>query len=126
MKKHGECFKLNNGVEIPCIGYGTYKAAEGKSSSIIRMAIDAGYRYFDTAAYYGTEEYLGEAIAESGLPREQFFITSKVLLTVTFSLSPFFSAITSISAIFTSSTFSAIIVFSFASVALFNNPVISC
>ena len=78
MKKHGECFKLNNGVEIPCIGYGTYKAAEGKSSSIIRMAIDAGYRYFDTAAYYGTEEYLGEAIAESGLPREQFFITSKV------------------------------------------------
>lgn len=42
------------------------------------MAIRAGYRYFDTASFYGTEEYLGEAIRKSGIPRENFFITSKL------------------------------------------------
>ncbi len=45
---------------------------------MIRLAIEAGYRYFDTASFYGTEKYLGEAIRESGIPRSEFFITSKV------------------------------------------------
>lgn len=78
MKGINDCYTLHNGVEIPCVAYGTYKAADGKSAEIIKMAIDAGYRHFDTASFYGTESYLAEAIEESGLPRESFFITSKV------------------------------------------------
>lgn len=78
MKNIYECYTLNNGVKIPCVGYGTYKAAEGKSADIIRMAIEAGYRYFDTASFYGTESYLAEAVRKSGISREDFFIASKV------------------------------------------------
>lgn len=78
MKSIQDCFELNNGVKIPCVGFGTYKAAQGKTAEVIRTAIDAGYRYFDTASFYGTEPYLCEAVKDSGIPREKFFITSKV------------------------------------------------
>lgn len=78
MKSIYDCYTLNNGVEIPCVGYGTYKAADGKSAEVIQMAIEAGYRYFDTASFYETENYLAQAIQESGIKREEFFITSKV------------------------------------------------
>lgn len=71
-------YTLNNGIKIPCLAYGTYKAADGNTSDIIRTAIDSGYRCFDTASFYGTEEYLAEAIEVSKIPRESFFITSKV------------------------------------------------
>ncbi len=73
-----DCFTLNNGVTIPCIGFGTYKAAEGDSSDIIATAIESGYRFFDTASFYGTEVYLAEALKRTGLSREEIFITSKV------------------------------------------------
>ena len=69
---------LNNGVEIPAVAFGTYKAADGKSADVIRTAIEAGYRYFDTASFYGTETYLAEAIRESGISRGEFFIASKL------------------------------------------------
>lgn len=59
------------------MGYGTYKAAEGNNESIIKTAIEAGYRYFDTASFYETEEALGKAIKDSKIPREEFFLTSK-------------------------------------------------
>lgn len=72
-----DCYELNNGVQIPCVAYGTYKAAEGNSAEIIRLAMEAGYRYFDTASFYETEGYLAEAMKQSGLPREEFFIASK-------------------------------------------------
>lgn len=72
-----DSYELNNGVKNPCLGFGTYKAADGKNAKIIRTAIDAGYRYFDTASFYGTEEYLGQAIEASGIKREEFFLTSK-------------------------------------------------
>ncbi len=72
------CFVLKNGIEIPAAAFGTYKAADGKSAQVIRAAIEAGYRCFDTASFYGTETYLAEAIRESGIAREEFFITSKV------------------------------------------------
>ena len=72
------CFVLKNGIEIPAAAFGTYKAADGKSAQVIRAAIEAGYRCFDTASFYGTETYLAEAIRESGIAREKFFITSKV------------------------------------------------
>lgn len=71
-------YTLNNGVQIPSVGFGTYKAADGKSADIIKKAIESGYRYFDTASFYGTEPYLAEAIRQSGLPREEFFIASKL------------------------------------------------
>lgn len=73
-----DCYTLSNGVKIPCLGFGIYKAAEENNAEIIKMAIAAGYRYFDTASFYGTERYLGEAVQESGIPREQFFLASKV------------------------------------------------
>ena len=78
MKSINDCFTLYNGVTIPCIGFGTYKAADGKSCDIIAMAANAGYRFFDTASFYGTEEYLAEALKQANLPRNEVFITSKV------------------------------------------------
>ena len=56
------------------IGFGTYKASEES----ISLALEAGYRYFDTASVYGTEGYLGAALRKSGVKREDVFITSKV------------------------------------------------
>lgn len=69
--------KLNNGLEIPQIGFGTYKAAEDGTEKVIGDAIKAGYRYFDTASFYKTEEALGNAWTESGLKRDQIQIASK-------------------------------------------------
>lgn len=71
-------YTLNNGVQISAVGFGTYKAADGKSADVIKAAIGSGYRYFDTASFYGTETYLAEAIRQSGLPRKDFFIASKL------------------------------------------------
>ena len=73
-----DCFKLNNDMKIPCVGFGTYKAAEGNNEEVLKTAIEAGYRYFDTASFYQTEEFVGQAIRESNLPREDFFLVSKM------------------------------------------------
>ncbi len=67
-------FTLNNGLVIPAIGFGTYKV----NSESVCMAIKAGYRYFDTASFYGTEGMIGEAISRSGMKREEFIIASKL------------------------------------------------
>lgn len=71
-------FVLSNGVKMPCIGYGTYKCTDGSDERIVRMALEAGYRMLDTAAAYQNEEYVGKAVRESGIPREDIFLTSKV------------------------------------------------
>lgn len=76
MKK--EYTVLNNGVKMPNLAFGTFKVNEGDDVQIILDAIEAGYRHFDTAAFYNTEEALGKAIKKSGIPREEFFITTKV------------------------------------------------
>ncbi|MCL2373305.1 MAG: aldo/keto reductase [Defluviitaleaceae bacterium] len=65
--------KLNNGLEFPLIGFGTY----GLGTAEIKSAIDAGYRRIDTAHGYGNEQNVGEAIKLSGIPREEFIITTK-------------------------------------------------
>lgn len=78
MKNMNDCYTLNNGMKIPCMGFGTFRAAEGNSTEVLKMAIEAGYRYFDTATFYYTEESLGKAMKESGIPREDFFIVSKL------------------------------------------------
>lgn len=69
--------RLNTGLEIPAIGFGTYKAADDGTEKVIKTAIEAGYRYFDTASFYQTEEALGNAWTESGLERSQLQIASK-------------------------------------------------
>lgn len=70
-------FVLSNNVKMPKVGYGTYKSTDGSDERIVRMALEAGYRLLDTAAAYGNEEYVGKAIQESGIPRNEIFLTSK-------------------------------------------------
>ena len=67
---------LENGMKIPALGFGTYKMGD-RDLEILKDAIQAGYRYFDTASIYETERVLGQAIKESGIPREEFFIVTK-------------------------------------------------
>ena len=71
-------FVLQNGVKMPRIGYGTYKCTDGSDGQIVRMALEAGYRLLDTAAVYENEEHVGKAVRESGIPRKEIFLTSKV------------------------------------------------
>jgi len=73
-----EEFVLESGMALPAVGFGTYNAKGGDNLQMVREAIEVGYRYFDTASLYGTERALGQAIKESGLPREAFQIASKV------------------------------------------------
>ena len=68
--------KLMNGLGLPGIGFGTYKAEE-KSFEAVHAAIDAGYRLIDTASVYGNEREVGEAVASGGVPREELIITTK-------------------------------------------------
>lgn len=71
--------KLNNGVLMPQLGLGVYKTQEGEEvKNAVRWAIEAGYRHIDTAALYENEKGVGEAIRESGVPREEIFVTTKV------------------------------------------------
>lgn len=79
MKKPTDCYKLCNGVEIPCLGFGTWQTPDGDVAvSSVRCAIEAGYRHIDTAQAYGNEEGVGQGIRESGIPREELFITTKL------------------------------------------------
>lgn len=71
--------ELNNGVHMPWLGLGVYKSKEGEQvEQAVSYALEAGYRSIDTAAAYGNEEGVGRAIAESGINREELFITTKV------------------------------------------------
>jgi len=70
--------KLNNGVEMPVFGLGTYQARKGEAREAVLQALGIGYRLIDTASMYGNEEDVGEAIRRSGLPREEVFITTKL------------------------------------------------
>ena len=69
---------LNNGAEIPVIGFGTYKSTIDEGFRVISDAIRAGYRHLDTAALYENEEEVGQALSECGIARSEFFITSKL------------------------------------------------
>ena len=72
-----ENFTLSNGVEIPAVGYGTYLTSE-KDDGTVAAALAAGYRHFDTASFYGTEQALGDALKAAGVPRSELFLTSKL------------------------------------------------
>ncbi len=71
--------KLNNGVEMPIFGLGTFQMRSGKETQqAILSALKAGYRLIDTAQMYGNEEDVGIALRKSGIPREEVFITTKL------------------------------------------------
>ena len=70
---------LNNGVHIPRLGLGMYRSPKGrKSFSTVLYALQFGYRHIDTAALYNNEREVGEAVKESGIPRDQIFATTKL------------------------------------------------
>jgi diketogulonate reductase-like aldo/keto reductase len=71
--------KLNNGVEMPIFGLGTYLTRRGNETrEAVLHALEAGYRHIDTAKIYGNERDIGEAITKSDVPREDVFITTKL------------------------------------------------
>ena len=73
--------KLNDGVEIPVYGFGTFQIpADGSTYKAVREALDLGIRHIDTAVAYFNEQEVGQAIRESGIPREEIFVTSKLWL----------------------------------------------
>ncbi|GAA2130918.1 aldo/keto reductase [Glycomyces algeriensis] len=70
--------ELNDGVAMPRIGYGTYKVGDDEAQQAVEAALSAGYRLLDTAEMYGNEVGVGRAVAASGVPREEVFLTTKV------------------------------------------------
>ncbi|MDP9406553.1 MAG: aldo/keto reductase [Actinomycetota bacterium] len=69
---------LPDGVEMPRVGFGVFQVPPAEAADVVSTALDAGYRSIDTAAIYGNEEGVGEAIARSGLPRDELFVTTKL------------------------------------------------
>lgn len=70
--------RLLNGVDIPVLGFGTYKMDDEAAAQAVQEAIRRGYRHIDTASYYKNEKGVGLGIAQCGLPRDQIFLTSKM------------------------------------------------
>jgi 2,5-diketo-D-gluconate reductase A len=69
---------LNNGVEMPILGFGVFQIPAEETEQAVTDALAAGYRLLDTAASYGNEEAVGRAIKSSGIPREELFVTTKL------------------------------------------------
>lgn len=79
MQESMNTYHLANGVEIPMIGFGTYRATEGEVAyQAVRTALEVGYRHIDTAAGYGNEASVGKAVRDGGVERSSVFITSKL------------------------------------------------
>lgn len=72
------CFTLNNGVEIPAVGFGTWQAGPHEVERAVEIALSCGYRHIDCAAIYRNEAEVGEGIRKSGVSREVIFITGKL------------------------------------------------
>ena len=71
--------RLNNGVDIPRLGLGVYQSRPGMiTQRAVRHALNFGYRHIDTAFIYGNESDVGKAVLESGIPREEVFVTTKL------------------------------------------------
>jgi len=75
-----QCFRLNNGSIVPAVGLRTFQGNEGNAcvKEAVKLALKLGYRHIDGARAYGNEKEIGEAIEESGVPRSDIFVTSKL------------------------------------------------
>src|SRR6476646_5303542 len=69
---------LHDGVEIPQLGFGVFQVPPEDTQRVVEEALDAGYRHIDTAAAYRNEKGVGAAVAASGVPREEVFVTTKL------------------------------------------------
>ncbi|MBQ0837472.1 aldo/keto reductase [Lactiplantibacillus pentosus] len=79
LTKLTDTYTLNNGTKIPIVGFGTWQTPDGQVAyDSVLAALKAGYRHIDTAAAYGNEESVGKAIADSGVAREDLFVTTKL------------------------------------------------
>ena len=79
MKSLADGYKLSNGVEVPCVGFGTWQTPDGEDCIFrVKTAIEAGYRHIDSAQRYENEESVGEAIRQSGIARDEIFVTTKL------------------------------------------------
>lgn len=79
MKSLTDRYKLNDGNSIPCVGFGTYLSRGGDECyDAVRAALKTGYRHIDTAAFYENEQSVGQAIKDSGVAREEIFVTTKL------------------------------------------------
>ncbi|MEO7260327.1 MAG: aldo/keto reductase, partial [Jatrophihabitantaceae bacterium] len=70
--------RMNNGVEIPQVGFGVFLVPDTETKAAVLTALEAGYRHIDTAKLYQNEAGVGAAIAESGIARDELFVTTKV------------------------------------------------
>ncbi|MCL2233770.1 MAG: aldo/keto reductase [Treponema sp.] len=71
--------KLNNGVEVPYLGLGMFESKDGEEAyNAAKWALETGYRHIDTAMIYGNEDSVGKAIKDSGIPRNEIFVTTKL------------------------------------------------
>jgi 2,5-diketo-D-gluconate reductase A len=73
-----ESIELASGTKMPILGLGTWQARGGSAVNAVLHALEVGYRHIDTATAYGNEEQVGRAVAESGVPREEIFVTTKL------------------------------------------------
>lgn len=79
VKSITDCAVLNNGVKMPWLGFGVFLSPPGDTTyRSVRIALETGYRHIDTARIYENEEDVGRAIRDSGIPREEIFVTTKV------------------------------------------------
>jgi 2,5-diketo-D-gluconate reductase A len=78
MAARNRLITLNNGVQMPILGFGVFQIPDDQTEQVVTDALAAGYRAIDTAASYGNEEPVGRAIAKCGIPREELFVTTKM------------------------------------------------
>jgi len=71
-------FTLNTGAKMPAVGLGTWQSKPNEVRQAVKAALDAGYRHIDTALAYGNEDQVGQGIKDSGVPREQIWVTTKL------------------------------------------------
>ena len=71
-------FTLNTGDKIPAIGLGTWQSAPNQVRNAVKVALQKGYRHIDTALAYGNEKEVGQGIKDSGVPREEIWLTTKL------------------------------------------------
>ncbi len=77
-KSHDRSVMLSGGTSMPLLGLGTWQLRGGRTYDAVRTAVDVGYRLIDTATMYDNEEHVGGAVRDSGVPRDEIFVTTKL------------------------------------------------